>query len=301
MRRFPFFLSLVLSCLFSLTGPLSAKSPKDPTRLTIETRDGPRYAYLRLNGRAGPQPTVIVLHGRIAAAKRVIAKYDFDEVGRARGFTTVFPDGYKARWQDGRVKKGKLSHIDDVAFLKDLVDRLVKDGVADRRRIYLAGISNGGMMAYRITCEAPGLFAGYATTLASMPEAFADCPIKPVPLLAINASKDQVVPFQGGVVAHLPNQGQVLGARATLERFAKANGCRSVETTSLPDHSKTDGVSVLRHVWTGCRAGKPLIAYDVLGGGHAVSSGDTLPVHVFGKASPDINTATIFMDFFRGL
>ena len=92
----------------------------------------------------------------------------FAEAAAARGFTAVFPQGVNRQWNDGR-EDGHISSIDDVGFLRQLVDELISRGIADRARIYLAGISNGGMMTFRMLCEASELFAGAATIIANMP------------------------------------------------------------------------------------------------------------------------------------
>ena len=47
---------------------------------------------------------------------------------------------------------------------------LVRRGVADPNRIYLSGISNGGVMALRLACDTPELFAAVGVFLASMPD-----------------------------------------------------------------------------------------------------------------------------------
>jgi polyhydroxybutyrate depolymerase len=289
---------LALALGLSLAG--AARAAAGQEILTITTRDGARDAILIRASKRRPAPTVIVLHGRFVSAERTIVKYRFDETALGHGFNAVFPDGMGRRWQDGRMN-GPKHATDDVGFLRALVDRLVKDGIADRRRIYLAGISNGGMMSYTLACKAGDLFAGMATVISSMPKVDADCRLRPMPVVMINGSKDPVMPYEGGAVARLKKQGAVIGADPTFRRFGIANGCSHVVTTPMPDSNPDDGVSILKRQWVGCRSGRPVIAYDILGGGHAVPGPNSLPVHFFGKASPDIDTAATIMNFFAGL
>ncbi|MGP2420432.1 hypothetical protein, partial [Listeria monocytogenes] len=81
---------------------------------------------------------------------------------------------------------------DDVGFLASLVARLLADGTATKGRVYLAGISNGGLMTFTMACKAEKLFAGFATIIAAMPTPLASCAIAPTSLLMINGTADPV-------------------------------------------------------------------------------------------------------------
>src|SRR5262249_56860511 len=89
----------------------------------------------------------------------------FAEAAAGHGFAGVFPDGIYRVWNDGR-EGGRISRVDDVGFLHRLVEWLVRHGVADPARVYLAGVSNGGMMTFRLLCGAAAPFAGARTTTA---------------------------------------------------------------------------------------------------------------------------------------
>ena len=115
-----------------------------------------------------PAPTVIVLHRAAHHGDPDGAQLGLCRSGRRRGFAAVFPQGVNRQWNDGR-EDGHISSIDDVGFLRQLVDELIRRGIADRERIYLAGIWTGGMMTFRMLCEASELFAGTATIIANMP------------------------------------------------------------------------------------------------------------------------------------
>jgi polyhydroxybutyrate depolymerase len=43
--------------------------------------------------------------------------------------------------------------VDDVAFIRAMLHRLQRDYAVGTKRIFVTGISNGGMMAYRLACE----------------------------------------------------------------------------------------------------------------------------------------------------
>jgi polyhydroxybutyrate depolymerase len=161
--------------------------------LRVKTRNGDRTAIVLPAGR-GPAPTVIVLHGAFSSAAWTARHYGFAEAAAARGFAAVFPQGLRGCWNDGR--NPFPWRANDVAFLKVLAGELMAEGVADPSRIYLAGVSNGGMMAMRMLCEASDLFAGAGTIIANMPMAIgAKCqPPRPMPIVMFNGSADTGCP-----------------------------------------------------------------------------------------------------------
>jgi poly(3-hydroxybutyrate) depolymerase len=110
------------------------------------------------------------------------------------GMTAVFPQGQGEvpTWSNYVMDSG----VDDVAFLRDLVAYLKASGF---QRVYVAGHSNGGMMASRLWCEAPELFDGYVAIAGPPSEHFAFTPCAPAtakPLLSIVGSMDDVLQNQ---------------------------------------------------------------------------------------------------------
>src|SRR5258708_64260 len=108
-------------------------------------------AYLPTKPASHPA-LVIALHGSMGTGEqaRTYYGYDFDLLAEQQGFIAVYPQGYEGHWNDCRVRgpfAAKRETIDDVGFLHALVDRFVKDHNADRARVYVTGISNGGATA----------------------------------------------------------------------------------------------------------------------------------------------------------
>jgi polyhydroxybutyrate depolymerase len=179
----------------------------------------------------------------------------------------VFPQGLRGCWNDGR--NPFPWRADDVAFLKVLAGELIADQVAEPGRIYLAGVSNGGMMAMRMVCEASDLFAGVGTIIANMPSSIgAKCqPARPTPVVMFNGSADRWVPYNGGGVGPLHFGGFVWGTEQTADFMAQANGCAvrpAVSDVSI------DAMSVTRLAWTGCDRRANVTLYRVNGGRHEV-------------------------------
>src|SRR5262245_15017844 len=233
-------LALLIAHLFS--------APAHADTLRIETREGPRRVIL-LRADPGPAPTVIVLHGAINSAAWAVRRFGFAEAAAARGFTAVFPQGIGLQWNDGR--GGVSSKADDVSFLRLLVRELVAYDIARPDAVYIAGVSNGGMMALRMVCEAAELFAGAGTVIASMPAATgAECrPTRPVPVVMFNGTADRLIPYVGGGVGPLNLGGFVWGVEETAAFLAYANGC---DPRPMNRDASMEMTSVTRIAWTGC-------------------------------------------------
>ena len=83
--------------------------------------------------------------------------------------------------------------VDDVAFIKSLV-AAVDPG--HRHPVYVVGYSNGGRLAYKLACSAPGLFDAAAVVKADPDPG---CVVsRPLTILQIAALDDTAVPYAPG-------------------------------------------------------------------------------------------------------
>jgi len=97
---------------------------------------------------------------------------------------------------------GWTSCNDDVGFLRSLVATVTTRWQVDATRVHVTGFSNGAMMAQRIACEAPELFAAVALVGGRLERGFECAPSKRLPLLQINGGADETVPDDGRVSSY---------------------------------------------------------------------------------------------------
>jgi polyhydroxybutyrate depolymerase len=271
-------------------------APARADTLRIDAPEGSRRAIV-LPARSEPAPTVIVLHGAINSAGWAARRFGFAEAAASRGFAAVFPEGVGLQWNDGR--SGISSRAQDVAFLRRLVVELVERGIAEPDRIYVAGVSNGGMMALRMVCEAAELFAGAGTVIASMPVATGtDCrPARPVPIVMFNGTADRLIPYDGGGVGPLNLGGFVWGAQQTAAFLAETNGCGRAPSSA---DTVVGNTSVTRIAWTGCARDATVTLYRVNGGRHSVLGRRRILTALFGRHQDELSAAeTILAAFAR--
>jgi polyhydroxybutyrate depolymerase len=240
--------------------------------------DGRERSYIldAPEGIALPAPAVFVLHGGSRSAAKIRRSTRFHQHGAANGHVTVYPDGVGNQWNDDRDADAVRGNqggedVDDVGFLVALAGRLAREGIADPARIYVTGSSNGGMMAFRLACEAADVFAAFAPVIASLPaRAEESCrPSRPVPLMMINGAEDRLIPWEGGEVAAMfpGDRGAVLSVDRTVSIFRRLNGCGAPEIVN--DRSPDDyGTPLFITRATGCEGFSEVVLYRFEGMGH---------------------------------
>jgi polyhydroxybutyrate depolymerase len=266
-----------------------------------------------------PWPLVFVLHGGGGDGSKVAKLTGFSAKADSAGFVVCYPDAVNHHWNDGRQVrrfKSQRDDVDDIGFIAILIDRLAKDLNIDRQRVHATGISNGGMMSYRLGCELADRIAAIAPVAAAMPEPLSQAvgtvpgspaeipgdsprrPARPVPVLAINGTRDPLVPYEGGGVGLYHKRGEVLSVAKTIEFWVAADSCGpKPETTEIPDVDPHDGIKVVRERYSGGRESSEVILYRVEGGGHTWPSG-ARRVARFGKTARDIDATEVIWEFF---
>lgn len=221
---------------------------------------------------AGRLPLVMVLHDGGGSPERMADITLINHLADRDGFMVVYPSAIDRFWNDGRKKAPGDKSIDDVGFLMAVRDRMIKSFNADPQRVYLVGLSEGGMMAMRLACESARGFAAMATVNASMPVDLATrCkPNAQIPAMMIAGTSDPVIPYTGGDVNLFDETaGKVLPVMETADAWRQNNGCAAeMPVRELPDRETSDGSVVRVHGWDKCRAGAVVQLYEIQRGGH---------------------------------
>ena len=243
-----------------------------------------------------PVPLVLMFHGGDGRAAPMAKFTGFDSLADAKGFIVVYPDGLDRHWNDGR----GLSKADDVGFVRALIDELVRQHLADPKRVYATGISNGGFFSNRLACELSDKIAAIASIAATMPEVLMPVckPSRPVSVMYMQGTKDPLVPINGGTIG--PQHGTAVSLQQAEEFWRTHNGT-SVKPTSedLPDVAH-DGTGVHRDVYANGKEDTEVVIYTINGGGHTWPGGPQyLPALLVGKVTQNLQATPVIWEFFQ--
>lgn len=238
--------------------------------------------------RSKPTPLVISLHAGALwpAAEMAISRWN--EVADEHGFLVVYPAGtdFPQVWPMGPRSLGL-----DVRFISDLIDKLEAEYNIDPNRIYADGMSNGGGMAFALSCRLSDRIAAIGAVAAAqfLPwDCFGDS--RPVPTVAFHGTADPFAPYQGGSSPIAP--GRLQNIRDWTARVARRNQCKG-------DPSDTRiTASVRRLEYTNCAENADVILYTVEGGGHSWPGGKPLPEWFVGRTTGEINATSVMWAFF---
>jgi len=260
-----------------------------------------------------PAPLVIVLHGNSQTSADMVTRTSWPALARREQFSVVFPDGLNRAWADLRPSDRRAGRIppegtDDVGFIARLIEKYVADGVADQRRIYVTGLSNGGAMTMTLVCNRADLFAAAASVIMNLTDESAQAchPSRPVPMLMMNGTADPLVPYEGGRGTSRFSVDGYWSAEETQLFWRRINGCEAGDANSVELQDRdTNDQSTVTLVSSRCPPGHDVVLYRINGGGHRMPSSfsDTRFVRLvnfmFGPQNHDIDGAEAIWGFFK--
>jgi polyhydroxybutyrate depolymerase len=212
-------------------------------------------------------PLVFVLHGGGQSPESAERMSGMSAKADKEDFIAVYPSGTgrissMPTWNSGNCcGYAMLNNVDDVGFLRALIGKLEQDYSIDPKRIFVTGISNGGMMCYRAACNLADEIAAIAPVEGAQN---LDCrPSGPVSVIVFHGTADRLVPFEGGTTRYQ------LGPRLTDNSVANAvafwvkhDGC-----APAPKHEEAGDLRI--DLYSGCKNGAGVALYTIQGGRHA--------------------------------
>jgi poly(3-hydroxybutyrate) depolymerase len=113
---------------------------------------------------ARPAPLVVFLHGYGSTGAAHVRMLGLEDFADAHGFVLAYPDGtVDARGKRFWNATDARSDVDDVGYVRWLLDDVASRARIDPRRVYVFGHSNGAFFAHRLACDlAPRIAAAVA-------------------------------------------------------------------------------------------------------------------------------------------
>jgi polyhydroxybutyrate depolymerase len=277
--RFSLCAVFVFSALACLSPPLAAAELRWKTiavggverRFLVDRPDRPTEAKPAL---------LLVLHGAFSNPDDMRRQGGFDRLANRDDFVFVFPKGTGPKasdltWNAGFCCRSAMRRaVDDVSFLDAVVETVAAQMSIDHRRVFVSGISNGALLAYRWGALRADKVAGIAAVAGAIggrkgffqPEVTPADPAHPVSVLIFHARDDPYFPYGGGIslrlLLRLPGRASISVADA-VAFWTRADGCTGTPMDSPADRQ---GVSVISY--RQCRAGTEVEVWTIDRLGH---------------------------------
>lgn len=184
-----------------------------------------------------PTPLLFALHGGGGDMNTQAQDKFYKQISKseAEGYVVVFPNGFSpfqsgklATWNAGGCcAQARDQKIDDVGFIREIINKVKNQLNIDSQKIFSTGMSNGGMMSYRLACELSEVFKGIAA-VAGTDNTFECNPKNPISILHIHAKNDDHVLFDGGLGPKAISKAaetEFTSVTKTIAKWVKINGC----------------------------------------------------------------------------
>ncbi|QDU92641.1 alpha/beta hydrolase family esterase [Lignipirellula cremea] len=304
-------IGLMSPCSFCQEGPPKESPPKDQLE-AISPGDHTRSLMMGELKRkylvhvpqdydpTKPAPVVLALHGAAMDGSMMVWFSGLNKKSDESGFIVVYPSGTGVgpfrTWNAGGFK-GKMAEgkADDVTFIRSLLDDLAAVVNVDEKRVYACGMSNGGMMCYRLAAELSDRIAAIAPVAGTIAIEESK-PQRPVPVIHFHGDKDNLVPFgkaQGKASTFI----RFKTVEESLQTWMKLNACEEKPTTDTLSQDG-DEMKVTRRRYQGGKDGSEVVLILIEGGGHTWP-GQQPPVGFIGKSARNISANDLLWEFFQ--
>lgn len=185
---------------------------------------------------------------------------------------------------------------DDIGFFNQMLDHLGTKFSVGVSRIYVAGLSEGGLMSLRLGCSLSDRIAAVAAVGAAMPKTIVCLPSRPVPVLMMDGTSDPIVPYNGGTEHNLNLP--VISADDSAKAWAKMDRCSEKPEKDKISAKEKGGMETKVDTYTRCQRAARVVLYSVKGGGNTWPGGEQYEVEkTIGKTSQDLNANQTIWSF----
>lgn len=220
-----------------------------------------------------PIPFLFNLHGYTSTNTSQRMYTNMNAKADAVGFIVVYPQGLDNSFNAGDCcGNSSMNDVDDVGFMRAILEKVGGQACVDLRRVYSTGMSNGGMMSFRLACDASDIIAAVAPVVGFVADS--SCmPTRGVPILSFLGTDDGIVGYDR--------------ANPQSEMWAMRNECKSGPMMEAHGGSNCK-------IWKDCRDGVEVHVCSMMGMGHCWPG----PPCSLGTANTDIIATDAMWDFF---
>jgi polyhydroxybutyrate depolymerase len=250
-----------------------------------------------------PFPVVVAFHGGLSRAETMIRDTGLNEKADKAGFIVVYPNGTSRygrllTWNAGNCCGYAMRHnVDDVGFVRALLDDLARVAAIDPNRVYATGYSNGAMMAYRLASELSSRIAAIAPVAGPM-GTLACNPDRSLSVIHFHGTDDPFAPFHGGRVQFALTTVDFYSVEHSIRAWVKANGCPAAPVITREPDTADEGTTVQRRTYGPGKDGAEVVLLVIEGGGHTWP-GRAPRTRSHGKSTRDISANDLIWEFFE--
>ena len=249
-----------------------------------------------------PTPVVLVYHGGGGNAQSMIRFSGMNRKSDEAGFIAVYPNG-TGRFDRVLTFNGgnccgyaMRNDVDDVESTRRLLDDLATVVNVDPKRVFATGMSNGGIIAYRMASDLSNRIAAIAPVGGPMGTETCN-PKRPVPVIHFHGTDDENAPFKGGKGKGISGT-DFYSVEHSIQAWIKANGCHEEPVVTKQQPTVNDGTTIIRKTYGGGKNGSEVVLIEIEGGGHTWPGGPS-KVRLLGKTTKNISANDAMWEFFQ--
>ena len=205
-------------------------------------------------------PLMLNFHGFGGSASQFMQEADMRSLAEANTFILVYPQGScldgASHWNPCPIGGDNKSTADDVGFIESMISEISSQYNLDMERIYAAGYSNGGMMAYGLANYKSDLIAAVASVSGTMLNCTGPTS-HPMPVVHLHGTSDGVVSYNGS--------NDWNSVQSTLEYWTSFNNTISTPTI---DTDNTGGMTIEHYSYEQGDNAVSVEHYKYIGGDH---------------------------------
>jgi polyhydroxybutyrate depolymerase len=247
-------------------------------------------------------PVVLVFHGGGGNPQSMIRFSGMNTKSDEAGFIAVYPSG-TGRFERVLTFNGgnccgyaMRNKVDDVEFTRKLLDDLATVVNVDQKRVFATGMSNGGIITYRLASELSDRIAAIAPVGGPMGTNTCN-PRRPVPVIHFHGTDDENAPFKGGKGKGVSGT-DFYSVEHSINAWVKANGCHEEPVVTKQQPEVNDGTEIIRKTYGGGKNDSEVVLIEIVGGGHTWPGGPSR-VRFLGKITKNISANDAMWESFQ--
>ena len=205
-------------------------------------------------------PLMLNFHGFGGSASDYMQEADMRSLAEANTFILIYPQGScldgLSHWNACPIGEDNKSDADDFGFVEAMITEISSQYNVDMERIYAAGYSNGGMMAYGLANYKSDLVAAVASVSGVMLECTGSTG-HPMAVVHLHGTSDGVLPYNGS--------SDWSSVQSTLDYWINFNNTITTPTVS---NDNSGGMLIEHYVYDQGDSSVSVEHYKFIGGEH---------------------------------